>query len=69
MGALAELNAEMHDGDPSVRADWPWRWWGLEPLDRTRSDWQMRYASAFRVGGESSGAIRNRAAEPSLQAR
>jgi hypothetical protein len=40
---------EIHDGDPSVRADWPWQWWGLEPFDRRKSDWRVRYASVFRV--------------------
>jgi chemotaxis methyl-accepting protein methylase len=47
---VPELIGEIHDGDPLVRADWPWRWWGLEPLDRGRHDWQTRYASVFRVG-------------------
>jgi hypothetical protein len=47
---VPELMAEIHDGDSLVRADWPWHWWGLEPLDRKRNDWQTRYASAFRVG-------------------
>jgi SAM-dependent methyltransferase len=46
---IAELIAEIHDGDPSVRADWPWQWWGLEPLNRRRHDWQTRYAAAFRI--------------------
>jgi len=46
---FTELIAEIHDGDPSVRTDWPWRWWGLEPLNRGRHDWQTRYAAAFRV--------------------
>ena len=46
---VAELMAEIHDGDPSVRADWPWHWWGLEPLNRRRHDWQTRYAAAFRI--------------------
>ncbi|HEX5194068.1 MAG TPA: polysaccharide pyruvyl transferase family protein [Solirubrobacteraceae bacterium] len=46
---IAELRDEIHDGDPFVRADWPWRWWGLEPLDRRRPDWETRYAAAFRV--------------------
>jgi SAM-dependent methyltransferase len=46
---VAELMAEIHDGDPSVRADWPWQWWGLEPLNRRRHDWQTRYAAAFRI--------------------
>ena len=46
---VLELIAEIHDGDPSVRADWPWEWWGLEPLNRSRHDWQTRYAAAFRI--------------------
>jgi len=43
------LLAEIHNGDPSVRADWPWQWWGLEPLNRRRQDWQTRYAAVFRI--------------------
>ena len=46
---VTELMAEIHDGDPSLRADWPWQWWGLEPLNRRRHDWQTRYATAFRI--------------------
>jgi SAM-dependent methyltransferase len=46
---VPELVAEIHNGDPSVRADWPWQWWGLEPLNRRRHDWQTRYAAAFRI--------------------
>ena len=47
---VPELLDEIHDGDPLVRSDWPWHWWGLEPLDRGRADWQTRYASVFRLG-------------------
>jgi chemotaxis methyl-accepting protein methylase len=47
---VPELIAEIHNGDPSVRADWPWQWWGLESLNRKRQDWQTRYAAAFRIG-------------------
>jgi chemotaxis protein methyltransferase CheR len=47
---VRELIVEIHDGDRSVRADWPWAWWGLEPLNRKRQDWQTRYAAAFRIG-------------------
>jgi len=48
---VEELMAEIHDGDPSVRGDWwPWEWWSLEPLDRRRRDWQIRYASVFQIG-------------------
>jgi chemotaxis methyl-accepting protein methylase len=46
---IQELMVEIHDGDRSVRADWPWQWWGLEPLNRNRHDWQTRYAAAFRI--------------------
>ncbi len=46
---VPELLEAVHEGDPSVRRDWPWHWWGLEPLDRRRSDWPLRYASVFRV--------------------
>jgi len=45
---VPELIEEIHDGDPSVRGDWPCAWWGLEPLDTKRADWQMRYAAVFR---------------------
>ncbi len=47
---VPELIEEIHDGDPSVRGDWPWAWWGLEPLNKRRLDWQMRYAAAFQQG-------------------
>jgi len=47
---VQDLIVEIHDGDRSVRADWPWAWWGLEPLNRKRHDWQTRYAAAFRIG-------------------
>ena len=47
---VTELIAEVHEGDPSLRRDWPLQYWGLEPLDRSRSDWQLRYASVFQIG-------------------
>lgn len=46
---MPELMADIHDGDSSVRGDWPWRWWGLEPLDQRRPDWHTRYAAAFQI--------------------
>jgi chemotaxis methyl-accepting protein methylase len=48
---ISELLEQIHDGDPSVRKDWPWRWWGLEPLNHNRRDWRPRYAAVFRVNG------------------
>lgn len=47
---VRELITEIHDGDLSVRTDWPWAWWGLEPLNPQRQDWQTRYAAAFQIG-------------------
>lgn len=49
---VSDLLEAIHDGDPSVRLSWPSKYWGLEPLDRTRKDWRLRYASAFQVGAE-----------------
>jgi len=46
---VPELIAEIHNGDPSIRADWPWEWWGLEPLNRRKQDWQTHYAAVFRI--------------------
>jgi chemotaxis methyl-accepting protein methylase len=42
--------ADIHDGDRSLRLSWPWRYWGLEPFDKTRRDYEMRYASIFQLG-------------------
>ncbi|HYL17609.1 MAG TPA: CheR family methyltransferase [Burkholderiales bacterium] len=46
---IPDLIREIHDGDPSVRGDWPWEWWGLEPLNDRRRDWQLRYAAVYRI--------------------
>jgi SAM-dependent methyltransferase len=46
---VLELIEQIHDGDPSVRGDWPWAWWALEPLNYRRHDWQMQYAAVFRL--------------------
>ena len=50
--AVVDLIEEMHDGDPSVRRDWPWAYWGLEPFNKKRPDWNIRYASAFEIEHE-----------------
>jgi chemotaxis protein methyltransferase CheR len=39
---------QIHAGD-RVMLDWPWTRWGLEPLDKGRADWQLRYAVIFQV--------------------
>jgi chemotaxis methyl-accepting protein methylase len=46
---VTELISEIHEGDPSLRRDWPLEYWGLEPFDQSRSDWKMRYAAVFQL--------------------
>jgi CheR methyltransferase, SAM binding domain len=46
---VPELLVQIHDGDPSIREGWPFCWWGLEPLDPRRPDWQLRYAAFFQI--------------------
>ena len=47
---ISDLMDEIHDGDISLRRDWPWEWWGLEPLNKRRHNWEIRYASVFQLG-------------------
>jgi chemotaxis methyl-accepting protein methylase len=46
---VLDLIREIHDGDDSIRRGWPTEYWGLEPFDSQRPDWETRYASVFRV--------------------
>jgi SAM-dependent methyltransferase len=54
---VRDLIEEIHNGDPSVRGDWPWRYWGLEPFDRKTRDWSVRYASVFQLGSPESASL------------
>lgn len=47
---VQDLLKEIHDGDDSIRRGWPVEYWGVEPLDDHRPDWQTRYASVFKIG-------------------
>lgn len=49
LAPLPDSLEELHEGDPSLRASWPAKYWGLEPIDKTRADWKIRYASVFQV--------------------
>jgi SAM-dependent methyltransferase len=42
----------IHDGDPTLRVDWPFAYWGLEPFNKNHPDWNIRYASVFRIGDQ-----------------
>ncbi len=44
---VKDLIEEIHEGDKSLRNDWPLYYWGLEPLSKGRSDWEVRYSSVF----------------------
>ena len=46
---VIDLIEEIHEGDPTLRRDWPLCYWGLEPFDRTKEDWKVRYGSVFRL--------------------
>jgi len=46
---LQDLLEEIHEGDPCMKAHWPWHYAGLEPLNKKRRDWKRRYAAAFQV--------------------
>jgi len=46
---VQELLEEIHEGDPVLRNDWPFHYAGLEPLNKRRQDWRIRYASAFQL--------------------
>jgi mannose-6-phosphate isomerase-like protein (cupin superfamily)/SAM-dependent methyltransferase len=46
---LQELLEEIHDGDPCLRSLWPCHYAGLEPLNKRRPDWRLRYAAAFQL--------------------
>jgi chemotaxis methyl-accepting protein methylase len=47
---VTDLFDEIHDGDISLRGQWPYHYSGLEPLNKKRDDWRIRYAAAFQLG-------------------
>ena len=46
---VTDLVEEVHDGDISLRGQWPYHYTGLEPLNKKRRDWRIRYATAFQL--------------------
>jgi chemotaxis protein methyltransferase CheR len=55
---VTDLIGEIHEGDPSLRRGWPLEYWGLEPFDRGRIDWKMRYASVFQMADSESSEVK-----------
>ena len=50
---------EMHAAE-DVHTAWPLRFWGLEPMDRTRQDWPARYTTVFRSPAKILRAVRHK---------
>jgi chemotaxis methyl-accepting protein methylase len=46
---LQESLEELHHGDPHMERHWPWSYSALEPLNKKRKDWKVRYAAAFQL--------------------
>jgi hypothetical protein len=46
---LQESLEELHHGDPRMESHWPWSYSALEPLNKKRKDWKVRYAAAFQL--------------------
>jgi SAM-dependent methyltransferase len=49
-----ELLEEIHEGDPRMGASWPFHYSALEPLDKKRKEWKLRYASVFQLCSDGS---------------
>ena len=47
--ALGEALEEIHEADPYMRSIWPCHYAGLEPLNKRRRDWRIRYAAGFQL--------------------
>jgi len=47
---IPDLIEDIHEGDSHLRVDWPLKYWGLEPFNKKRHDWEVRYASTFQLG-------------------
>jgi SAM-dependent methyltransferase/mannose-6-phosphate isomerase-like protein (cupin superfamily) len=61
---VEELLEEIHEGD-ILRNDWPLRYFGLEPLNKSRKNWKYRYAAAFQVP-KGAGVPLNEQASPAI---
>jgi chemotaxis methyl-accepting protein methylase len=46
---LQDLLEEIHCGDPRMGAGWPWNYSSLEPINKKRRDWRLRYAAVFQL--------------------
>ena len=52
---VQELLEEIHEGDPIMGRNWPFHYAGLEPMNKRRQDWRLRYAAAFQLDHSADG--------------
>jgi len=46
---VQELLEEIHEGDRALGGPWPFHYGGIEPLNKARGDWRLRYAAAYQL--------------------
>ena len=46
---VQELLEEVHEGDRALGSRWPCHYAAVEPLNKRRPDWRLRYAAAFQL--------------------
>jgi chemotaxis methyl-accepting protein methylase len=46
---VQELLEEIHAGDPRMANGWPFNYSSMEPLNKGRPNWRLRYAAAFQL--------------------
>ncbi len=63
---VTDLIREIHACDDLLGA-WPVHYWGLEPLDEKRPDWQLRYASVFQIGNAPSTSVAQTVRDAGIQ--
>ena len=62
---VTTLIREIHEGNPSLMAGWPLKYWGLEPFDNRRPGWEYRYAAVFK--NSAADASTDRRSQPIVQ--
>lgn len=49
LAPVEDLLEAVHEGDPGMRSQWPCHYGGLEPINKGRLDWRIRYAAVFQL--------------------
>jgi SAM-dependent methyltransferase/mannose-6-phosphate isomerase-like protein (cupin superfamily) len=49
LNPLQELLEQIHEGDICMKRSWPCHYAGVEPFNKRRQDWRLRYAAAFQL--------------------